>query len=83
MSYNFPLRTVGLQLLENGTRKVQKTNLGLDMNQVLVYMDDINLMGDDIKKRERDADMLLNAYKDIGLLLRSTLYNADNFLLVY
>ena len=41
----------------------------LDMNgthQVLAYADDVNLLGDDIRTIERNADVLLNAYKDIG-----------------
>ena len=47
-----------------------ETNLGVDMNgthQVLAYMDDVNLIGDDILTIERNADVLLNACKDIGL----------------
>ena len=38
-------------VLEYAIRKVQKTNLGLDMNgthQVFAYADDVNLTGDDI-----------------------------------
>ena len=37
-------------------RKVQETSLGLDMNYthlVLAYADDVNLIGDDIKKIEK------------------------------
>ena len=51
-------------------REVQETNLGLDMNgthQVLACADDVNLTGDDIRTIERNADVLLNACKDIGL----------------
>ena len=47
-----------------------RTNLGLDMNgthQVLAYADDVNLIGDAIRTIERNADVLLNACKDIGL----------------
>ena len=50
-------------LLEYAIRKVQETNLGLDMNgahQVLAYADDVNLIGDDIRTIERNADVLLN-----------------------
>ena len=43
--------------LECAIRKVQETNLGLDM--------DINLIGDDIRTIERNAEVLLNACKDI------------------
>ena len=56
--------------LDYAIRKVQETNLGLDMSgtqQVLAYADDVNLIGDDIRKIERNADVLLNACKDIGL----------------
>ena len=56
--------------LEYAVRNVQKRPLGLDMNgthQVLAYADDVNLKGDDIRTIERNADVLLNACKDIGL----------------
>ena len=36
-------------------------------HQVLSYADDVNLIGDNIRTIERNADMLLNACKDIGL----------------
>ena len=51
--------------LEYAIRKVQE-NLGLDMNgthQVLAYADDVNLIGNDIRTIERNADVLLNACK--------------------
>ena len=56
--------------LEYAIRKVQETNLGLDMNgthQVLAYADDVNLKGGDIGTIERNTDVLLNACKNIGL----------------
>ena len=56
--------------LEYAIRKVQETNLGLDMNgthQVLAHADDVNLIGDDTRTIERNANVLLNACKDIGL----------------
>ena len=40
--------------------------------QVLAYADQENLIGDDIKTLERNADGLLNACKDIGLLATNT-----------
>ena len=55
-------------VLEYAIRKVQEINLELDMNgthQVLAYADDVNLIGDDIWTIERNADVLLNACKDI------------------
>ena len=36
-------------------------------HQVLAYVDDVNLIGDDIRTIERNAVVLLNACKDIGL----------------
>ena len=36
-------------------------------HQVLAYADDVNLIGDDIRTTERNADTLLNACKKIGL----------------
>ena len=60
--------------LEYAIRRVQDTNLELDMNgthQVLAYADDVNLIGDDIRTIERNADVLLNACKDIGLALNT------------
>ena len=35
--------------------------------QVLAYADDVNLIGNDIRTIERNADVLLNACKDISL----------------
>ena len=56
--------------VEYAIRKVQETNLGLDINgthQVLAYVDDVNLIGDDIRTIDRNAGVLLNTCKDIGL----------------
>ena len=60
--------------LEYAIRKVQETNLGLDMNgphQVSVYADDVNLIGEDFRTMERNSDVLLNACKDIGLAVHT------------
>ena len=51
-------------------RNVQRNNLGLDTNgthQVLAYVDDVNLIGYDIRTVERNADVLLNFCVHIGL----------------
>ena len=61
---SFPIEN-GLKLLFNfaleyAIRKVQETNLGLDMydtHQVLAYADDVDLIGDDIRTIERNADV--------------------------
>ena len=39
--------------------------------EVLAYADDENLIGDDIRTIERNADVLLNACKDIGLAVNT------------
>ena len=36
-------------------------------HRVLAYADDVNFIGDDIRTIERNADVLLNACKDIGI----------------
>ena len=35
----------------------------------MAYADDVNLIGDDIRTIERNTDVLLNACKDIGLVV--------------
>ena len=35
------------------------------------YADDVNLIGDDIRAIDRNADVLLNACKDIGLAVNT------------
>ena len=37
----------------------------------MVYADDINLISDDIRTIERNGDVLLNAFKDIGLAVNT------------
>ena len=69
MSSSFPIKN-GLKqgvtpllfnfALEYAIRKVQETNLVLDMNgthQVLAYADYLNLISDDIRTIERNADV--------------------------
>ena len=40
-------------------------------HQVLAYATDVNLIGDDIRTIERNADVLLNACKDIVLAVNT------------
>ena len=40
-------------------------------HQLLAYADDVNLIGDYIGTIERNADLLLNACKDIGLAVNT------------
>jgi hypothetical protein len=56
--------------LEYAIRKEHDTNFDLDVNgthEALAYDDDVNLIGDDIGTIERNAEVSLNACKDIGL----------------
>ena len=60
--------------LEYAIKKVQKARFGLDMNythQILAYVGDVNLVGDDIRTIKRNANILLNACKNIGLAVNT------------
>ena len=37
----------------------------------MAYVDNVNLLGDDIRTIERNADVLLNACKDISLAVNT------------
>ena len=52
--------------------KVQETNFGLNMNythHVQTNLDDVNLIGNDIRAVERNIDVLTIIFKDIGLVV--------------
>ena len=40
-------------------------------HQILTYVDDVNVIGDDIKTIETNADVLINACQDIGLAVNT------------
>ena len=42
-----------------------------DTLQVSTYVDDLNLIGDDIRTIERNADVLLNDCQNIGLAVKT------------
>jgi hypothetical protein len=55
---------------EYAIKKVQKNQVGLKLNwthQLLVYADDVNLLGDTIDIREKNTEYLIDASKEIGL----------------
>ena len=55
--------------------RYRKPTSGLDMNgthQILAYADDVNVMGDDIRTIENNADVLLNACKNIDLAVNAS-----------
>ena len=37
----------------------------------MAYADDVNLIGDNIRTIERNAEVILNAFKDIGLAVNT------------
>jgi ribosomal protein S4E len=56
--------------LEYAIKKVKKNQVGLRLNgtyQLLAYDDDVNLMGDNVDTIKRNAEILTDANKEVGL----------------
>jgi hypothetical protein len=56
--------------LEYAIRKVQENHVGLKLNgahQLLAYVDDVNLLGDNIGIINKNTETLIDAGKEVGL----------------
>jgi hypothetical protein len=56
--------------LEYAIRKVQENKVGLKLNgthQLLVYVDDVNLLGDNLNTIKGNARSVIDASKEVGL----------------
>jgi hypothetical protein len=56
--------------LEYAVRKVQENQASLELNgthQLLVYADNVNLLGDNVNTIKENTETLLEASRDIGL----------------
>ena len=60
--------------LEYTIRRAQENRIDLDMNgkyQLLVYADDVNMLGENLQTVRENAEIFIKAGKDIGLEVNS------------
>jgi hypothetical protein len=61
-------------VLETNIRKVQENQVGLKLNgthQLLVYADDVNLLGDNIDTVNKNPGTLIESSKEVGLEVKT------------
>jgi hypothetical protein len=66
----FNTYTINCFALEYAIRKVQENQVGLKLNgthQLLLYADDVNLLGDNIDTTIKNTEILIDAGKEVGL----------------
>ena len=59
---------------EYAIRRVQENRIGLDMNgkyQLLVYADDVNMLGGNLQTVRENTEIFIKTSKDIGLEVHS------------
>ena len=60
--------------LEYAIRRVQENRIGLELNgkhQLLVYSDDVNMLGENLQTVRENAEIFIKASKEIGLEVNS------------